>query len=265
MQEPHRANPNDIDPALLGPRLLHDEAEMAAYMKAWPSEQYEVFTVDGVGQFYLDDLPEDGIKRWLRDGVVWEEHLVRILERYARPGTTVIDAGAHVGTHTLTLARLVGPEGRVYAFEPQKKLYRELLRNLELNGATQVTAARFALGDVPAIVEMNSTHPHSEGSISIGQGGDRVELRTIDSFHFSNVSLIKIDVEGFEDRVLDGARATIERWRPVLLLEIQGGYDYDDAPAHVRAAIDATKQKVVDLGYGIERVHVHDYLALPEP
>ncbi|NBR78651.1 MAG: FkbM family methyltransferase, partial [Alphaproteobacteria bacterium] len=53
--------------------------------------------------------------------------------------------------------------------------------------------------------------------------GDQAELRTIDSFGFRNVSLLKIDVESLEDQVLDGARETILESKPVILAEIQGG------------------------------------------
>ena len=57
----------------------------------------------------------------------------------------------------------------------------------------------------------------------MGEGGDQAELRTIDSFGFRNVSLLKIDVESLEDQVLDGARETILESKPVILAEIQGG------------------------------------------
>ena len=66
--------------------------------------------------------------------------------------------------------------------------------------------------------------------IAVGAGGERVEMRTSDSFGFQNVSLVKIDVEGFENEILAGAERLIRESRPVTLLEILGGTAYPGAP-----------------------------------
>jgi FkbM family methyltransferase len=246
------------------PLVLHDEAELEAYLAAFPSEQYRVYEVPGLGRFYVDD-PQERIKKVLVGGGKWEEHIEEVLEEYVRPGSVALDVGAHIGTHALTMARLVGPAGRVYAFEPVKKTYRELRRNLELNGVTNVVALRYALGKGTAgVIEMNPIHPGEEGGTSVGHGGDRVELRSLDSFGFEQVSLIKIDVEGFELPVLDGAEDTIRRNRPVLVVEIAGGYDYQTAPPDARMQIDVTRWRIAGLGYTVKHVKKQDYLALPE-
>jgi tRNA G37 N-methylase Trm5 len=64
----------------------------------------------------------------------WERDTVRLFERILRAGDVVVDIGAHVGYFTLIAARSVGPEGRVYAFEPDPENYALLVRNIELNG-----------------------------------------------------------------------------------------------------------------------------------
>jgi FkbM family methyltransferase len=246
------------------PLLLHDEAEIDAYLAEFPADAYRVVEVPGVGRFHVDD-PEERIKKVLASGQRWEEHIIEVLEEHVRPGSVAIDVGAHIGTHTLTLARLVGPSGRVYAFEPVRKTYRELRRNLELNGVTNVVALRYALGrGAPSVIEMNPIHEGEEGGTSVGHGGDRVELRTLDSFGFEGVSLVKIDVEGFELPVLDGAEDTIRRNRPVLVVEIAGGYDYETAPPDAKMQIDVTRWRIAGMGYRVERVKKQDYLALPE-
>ena len=253
-------NPNDLEPARLAAQLLRDEEAMRDYLAAFPLAEYKVYEVEGQGRFYLDGL-DDVIKRPLRKGVMWEPYLVTLIPQYVKPGTTVIDAGAHIGTHTLTMARAAGRTGRVFAFEPQKKIYRELVRNLELNGARNVRPLRFALGDRHGVIEMSKAVAGNEGGTGVGPGGDKAELRTIDSFGFRNVSFIKIDVEGFEDPVLDGAAQTIRTQRPVLLVEIQGGEDYDKASAKVRQNIEQTIAKLKAFGYAVKRVSRHDYLA----
>lgn len=246
------------------PLVLHDAADLEAYLDAFPSDQYQVHEVPGVGRFYIDD-PDERIKKYIVEGRKWEEHIIEALEKYVRPGSVAVDVGAHIGTHTLTMSRLVGPSGRVYAFEPVKKIYRELCRNLELNGITNVVPLRFALGKGPAsVIEMNPIHPGEEGGTSVGHGGDQVELRTLDSFGFEQVSLIKIDVEGFELPVLDGAEETIRRNRPVLVAEILGGYDYETAPPDARMQIDVTRWRIGGLGYSVNRIQKQDFLGLPK-
>ncbi len=205
------------EPAL-APRLLFDHAEIAAYLDEFPIADYRIAEVAGVGRFYVDDNPAT-VKRRLLRGRPWEPHVLRELARYLAPGDIALDVGAHIGSMTVPMARLVGAEGTVYAFEPQKKIYRELVHNLELNEVTNAVPLRFALSSKPGIVEMDPI-VERDGRVSVGEGGDVVEARTIDSFGFSDVALMKIDVEGHEADVLRGAERTIDALHPVIIIEI---------------------------------------------
>ncbi len=239
---------------LLAPQLLDDSAEMAAYLKEFPYDDYQVFEVPDVGRFYLDDRPEH-VKRTLREGQPWEPHVLTALAEKIAPGGTALDIGAHIGAITLPLARLVGSQGRVYAFEPQKRIFRELVYNLQLNRVENVVPLRFAVGSESAIIEMEPDRLH-DGQVRVGAGGDKAELRTVDSFSFSNVSVIKIDVEGYEGEVLHGARKTIEAFHPVIVIEILPG------------KYPAVQKALHELGYSVEnlswdlRMPVHDYIAI---
>ena len=137
------------------PLVLHDEAEVRTYLNAFPVDQYRRYEIRGVGYFYVDD-GSDLIKRFVVEGRQWEKHIVKLLREHVKTGMVVLDLGAHIGTHTILMSKLVGPWGRVYAFEPQKKIYRELYHNIHLNGANNVKALRYAIGQGPAqLVEMN--------------------------------------------------------------------------------------------------------------
>ncbi len=255
-------NPNQVDEVLLRPLLPGEHERMRTYMEKLPEGAYREYQI-AIGKFYVDD-DKDMIKSAIVRNLVWDRHLLELFPKYVKPGTTVVDAGAHIGVHTVPLARLVGSKGRVYAFEPQRKIYRELVFNLRLNGIDNVVPLRFALGHTTGVTEMNTAVPGNEGGTHVGAGGDRVELRTLDSFGLRNVSLIKIDVEHFEDYLLEGAQLTIARYRPVILIEIMGGHFYADATPQARARIDGTRARLEALGYKVSHIYAHDYLALPE-
>jgi FkbM family methyltransferase len=256
------ANPNAVDEALLRPLLPGEQQDMQAYLAKLPEGLYREYRLDGVGKFYIDDK-KDAIKQYVVQNQIWEPHLVGLFPGYAKWGTTVIDAGAHIGVHTMALARLVGPRGRVYAFEPQRKVFRELVFNLRLNAIDNVVPLRYALGHTAGIAEMDPAVSGNEGGTPLGKGGDRVEVRPLDSFGFRNVSLIKVDVEHFEDFLLEGAQLTIARNRPAILIEIMGGFLYDQAPPDIKAKIDATRARLQAMGYTVHHLYFHDYLALP--
>ena len=118
------------------------------------------------------------VKEKLRSGQPWEPHVIREFEEHVVPGTTVLDVGAHIGSLTVPLARLVGPEGRGYAFEPQKHVYRELVQNLRLNEFTNAIPLRFAVSSEPRIIEMTPV-VIDDGWVRIGEGGDKAEARTM--------------------------------------------------------------------------------------
>jgi hypothetical protein len=75
--------------------------------------------------------------------------------------------------------------------------------------------------------------------------------------------VIKIDTEGYEDKVIAGARDTIMKWKPVLVVEILGGNDIEHAAPELRAVIERRIGMIEGLGYKVQRVGACDYLATP--
>ena len=145
------------------PLVLHDTRETRDYLNAFPVSAYRKYGVPDAGHFFIDDV-EDSIKAVIVAGLQWEARNVEMLEKHVEPNSVVVEVGAHIGSHTVLIARMVGPCGRVYAFEPQRKLYRELHRNLALNGITNVVPLKFAVGAGDArIIEMNLPPPGNEG------------------------------------------------------------------------------------------------------
>lgn len=146
-----------------------------------------------------------------------------------RPEDHVIDAGANIGFHTLALARAVGPEGSVTAIEPQRYCFQLLCANLTVNQLTQVLPLRAALGDTPGhcrIPRLNPLTAHNAGATQVladsaeATPSDEVPLVTLDSLGLQRCYLVKVDTEGFEDRVIAGGRETLGAFRPTLYVEV---------------------------------------------
>jgi FkbM family methyltransferase len=151
------------------------------------------------------------------------EREIALMCALTRPGDTIVEVGANIGTHTIPLARHLTPAGRLVALEAQPVAAMLLEANLALNGIDWVEVhlagggreAGFAC--VPSI---DYEHVANLGGVSlIGQASEgQIRIETVDSLAL-RPALIKIDVEGMELDVLDGAVATIESDRPVIYVE----------------------------------------------
>ena len=237
--------------------------ELTSYIKAFPWEDYQICHIpDLQANFYVDDLP-DSIKSHLRQGIYWEGGIGNIVKTYTKPNSIAIDLGAHIGIHTLTMSRMVGKKGQVIAFEPQKKIFRELIHNMQLNNCKNVIALRNAVGNEHKWIQMEKADPTNEGGTSIGSGGDFAYMITLDSLHLSNVSFIKMDVESSELLVLKGAKNTLIKNKPVIVFEILGEIDLDNCSQENQALYFETTSFLENLGYKVNRIFGNDFIAFP--
>jgi len=146
-----------------------------------------------------------------RDPLIWA-----FIRRRLGPGAVVVDAGANVGAYTLPAARLVGPAGRVIAFEAHPATFGFLARNVAANGLANVTALNLALGAGPGRVAM-AFSPANPGETHVATAAEtrttEVAMVALDDAlegqGLGAVDYLKIDVEGFELPVLRGAARTI--------------------------------------------------------
>lgn len=157
-----------------------------------------------------------------------------VLRRLCRPGFTVLDIGANIGCHTMPLARMVGPDGKVVAFEPTAWAFRKLERNLELNTFSNVKLERMALSsqvDERSVMRLRSSWPLDgmvDGEANAYDGGserdEAVRCDTVDEYlnrtGIDRVDLIKMDVDGYEHRVVRGSLRTLQRHKPILVVEL---------------------------------------------
>lgn len=142
-----------------------------------------------------------------------------------RPGDVVLDVGANIGALAVPMMRRVEPLGRVLAFEPQPMIARLLAANLALNSqGGNSHALNCAIGNDHGFVDFpvqdyEKGNFQNFGRVSMEQTDVGVPLRRLDEFVLPNVAFIKIDVEGWETAVLQGAHELIARCRPIMLIE----------------------------------------------
>lgn len=151
-----------------------------------------------------------------------------ICQKLIRRGDTVLDIGANLGMVTVHMASLVGSGGTVHAFEPNPRLVGLLRRALDRNSLPQVKLHEFGLGPAESTLELRIPRSDTgEGSFVWKRETEdclsvQVRVRTLDDVareqDIRRVSMIKIDVEGFEASVLRGALQFLEQARPSTIL-----------------------------------------------
>lgn len=159
-----------------------------------------------------------------------ELELAVLLALIQYPGL-VVEVGANMGIHTVPMARALQDKGRkLVAFEPQPVVFQQLCANLALNGLMNVTALPFACGEAPGVVAFprpDYTKRGNFGGISMSEPTSAARevnvqvpcLKLDDLLLNEKLGLLKIDVEGFELRVLKGCAQVIHRSKPLLYLE----------------------------------------------
>jgi FkbM family methyltransferase len=203
-----------------------------------------VRVIAGMGDFA--NVSRGGIK-WsldLSEGIDFSIYLLGAFERSTRatlqklikPGDIVFDIGANIGAHTLGLAQSAGPDGKVYAFEPTDLAFEKLKQNLALNPelSKRTDARQILLADDPSAPRETEiyaswplgaaddfVHPKHRGQLVTTL---RARVDTVDRFvereSIERLNLMKIDVDGHEYSVLRGAVKTVEKFQPVLVMEM---------------------------------------------
>ncbi|HLI67890.1 MAG TPA: FkbM family methyltransferase [Caulobacteraceae bacterium] len=151
-----------------------------------------------------------------------------LFRQVVRPGMTVVEAGANIGTHSVVLARACAPAPLI-AFEPQQRVFQLLCANLVMNQVANAIVYPDAVGaaaGMAVIPKLDYGAAYNFGSVSVQQTaamawdqGQPTRIVAIDDLALPACGFFKIDVEGFEAEVLRGATDTIARCRPALYVE----------------------------------------------
>lgn len=172
------------------------------------------------GVFDITLVPHEGASRLTYYFGTSEPELFSFYEQFLKPGMTVVDAGANIGLHALFFAKRVGPEGRVYAFEPGQTAFDRLQSHIKRNQVANVRCFNCALGASEGLVSITENREDNSRnfvveSSSATTGAKNVVLRSLNQVlkeeSVSRIDFLKIDVEGFEPQVLEGATIYLQQ------------------------------------------------------
>ncbi len=236
-------------------------------------------SADVEGMKFDLDLGEDiDLRLYLRQ---FELDVAAALRRETTAGMTVLDIGANIGAHTMLLASLVGPHGRVIAFEPTDYGWAKLQRNLSLNDIPWITPVKAALSDQNRTAQRVDFRASWRTEGGRKDGESVVDFIRLDDWCSGNgitaMDLVKIDVDGNEYTVLQGGKEILARSQPRFVMEamwihfvdparnpflfLEGlGYTFHDLQTRTQMSLDAVRRRLPD--YDPELTESTNILAL---
>lgn len=212
-------------------------------------------------RFWLPFVGDDTIQSNILDkATFWDVETLEHVKKYIPIDSVVVDCGANIGNHTVFFAAVCKAK-KVLAFEPQKICVDIFKRQMELNGVEdRVEIKSCALGSRAGTMSVCRSYSKNCGAtmFDYDDSGD-VPVVTIDSMNLEKIDFMKIDVEGAQLDLLEGARQTLARLSPVLLIELnnhagEAGFDKE-------RETNAPKRLLEDLGYEVaEKLSNTDYV-----
>jgi FkbM family methyltransferase len=156
---------------------------------------------------------------WVGSYDIWERyHIERLLPK----GSVMFDIGTRFGIYALTLAHRV-PTATIYCFEPNLDNYIRLTRNISLNHLQNLRPFQLGLGDWVGTARIVVNNDTDSGASSLAEG-EGTHITTLDRFceeqGIQRLDFLKVDIEGFEPRLLKGGRKSLERFKPTMLIEL---------------------------------------------
>lgn len=150
----------------------------------------------------------------------------QFFKRYLRPNDVVVDVGANIGFFTLMSSILVGKYAKVYAIEPHPRIYKYLRGNLALNRTENVRTFNAALGNRNGVVNFSNEKGDDRNLVITDDSGITVPLRRLDELQIENdsISLLKIDVEGYEKFVIEGCGRMLQKVKCIYFESIEKNF-----------------------------------------
>lgn len=162
---------------------------------------------------------------WVGSAIIrdlfWEPHIEKFLKVNLSKDDVFLDAGSNYGYHSIVSSLLCK---KVYSFEPQKALFDIQNLSIQKNNISNVETFNLGLGNEIKKSEMlyiDYNQSSNFGDLSIGEGGNEIEITTIDNLNLDKLDCIKIDVQGYEKFVVQGGLETISKCKPTFIIEFE--------------------------------------------
>ncbi|MEN9448048.1 MAG: hypothetical protein RJA25_1338 [Bacteroidota bacterium] len=200
-----------------------------ADIQLYPKNSIRTCTRNGINyRLDVSDYMEHGIYFNLINQPDFDR---RFLYSLIKEDFVCLDIGANIGETTLNFAKLA-TKGKVYSFEPVPFLFERLKTNISLNSFKNIQLHNIAISDKNEALFFDLPSNHNSAGISLSKqetsDNYKVKAITLDDFveeqKLSKIDIIKIDVEGFENFVINGAYKTIQRLKPIIFIEIDNRY-----------------------------------------
>jgi FkbM family methyltransferase len=216
----------------------------------------EVRRTDFLGEFTVMLDTSSCVERSRFRGT-YEPGNVRAVRANVHRGDRCMDVGANVGAMTFAMAQAAGPDGRVYAFEPGPPFFARLTRNVSLNPswADVIVCENLGVSDTTGTLrwaEDASELGQGNGGV-VASGGVEIPVITLDDYAArvdGRIGFIKIDVEGWELHVLEGAPTILREHRPTILFETLREFDERQGGALFTGLLKLFHECAYDL-YGV--------------
>lgn len=216
---------------------LPGRERLASWLR--PSPSLRAAFTDGIVWLADEDIgiftsADNYIETTLLTTGTYEDEIGKIIRISLAPGDTAFDIGANIGLQSIRMSRSVTESGKVYSFEPLVHLQQKLLRNAGLNRCNNLRLLPIALSNEESEAEFSvDTKTWNQGTFRIRQDNDgpekqRVIIKVADDLPelrlVKDLTLIKIDVEGYEYHVLAGLMRTLTKHRPRVIFEYDETY-----------------------------------------
>jgi FkbM family methyltransferase len=205
-----------------------------------------------------------------------EDIIVHFLVKYFINANVILDIGGHIGSHSI-LYSILNKNATIHVFEPQQKIYDLLTDNININNCSNIKHYNCAVGhsnincNMSAMVldgynhkvEYGTDNKLNLGGLQLGLDGESVNMITIDSLNLEDCNFIKIDVEGAENLVINGALNTIKKYHPTIFFECTDKLLNNETISILNGNnIKSSVEQLEELNYKILNVDKHNKIAI---
>jgi FkbM family methyltransferase len=185
---------------------------------------YLLRTIHGI-RLMVDPGNDRGVELSLHENGTYEEGVIHFMKQHLVPGDIFIDVGANIGWLSCIAAQLIKENGKVLAFEAHPETIGLLNENIHLNSFQNIEVFSVALGNKNGQTELFDAPEQNRGGASAVFSSEKVHVvptQKLDDIISVNVvpKIVKIDVEGFEPEVVEGAMQTLQKHLPILIIEL---------------------------------------------